>query len=59
MVTAFRRWATGLKSWQLLLVTVVLFLLDLLVPDPLPMVDEVLLGLLALWLSKRKARAPR
>ena len=42
-----------LRSWQLVAVAAVLFLIDLFVPDPLPFVDEGLLGLLTLWLSRR------
>lgn len=42
-----------LRSWQLAAVAAVVFLIDLLVPDPLPFVDEVLLGLLTFWLSRR------
>lgn len=42
-----------LRSWQLAAVAAVLFLIDLFVPDPLPFVDEALLGLLTLWLSRR------
>jgi hypothetical protein len=50
---AVRRAATRLKYPQLLLVTAALFGLDLLVPDLVPFVDEILLGLgtalLASW----------
>ncbi len=42
-----------LRSWQLVAVAAVLFLIDLFVPDPLPFVDEGVLGLLTLWLSRR------
>ena len=42
-----------LRSWQLVALAAVLFLVDLLVPDPLPFVDEALLGLLTFWLSRR------
>ena len=42
-----------LRSWQLGALAAVVFLVDLLVPDPLPFVDEVLLGLLTFWLSRR------
>ena len=45
---------SGLPSWQLGVLAGVLFVIDLLVPDPLPFVDETLLGLLTLWLSRRK-----
>jgi len=42
-----------LPSWQLATIAGVLFVIDLLTPDPLPLVDEVMLGLLTLWLSRR------
>jgi hypothetical protein len=43
-----------LRSSQLVAVAAVVFLIDLLVPDPLPFVDETLLGLLTFWLSRRE-----
>ena len=43
-----------LRSWQLLALTVALFLADLLVPDPLPFLDEILLGVLTVFLAKWK-----
>ena len=42
-----------LRSWQLVALAAVLFLVDVFVPDPLLFVDEGLLGLLTLWLSRR------
>jgi hypothetical protein len=39
---------------QMAAVTGVLFLLNVLVPDPIPFVDEVLLGLVTLLLARRK-----
>lgn len=50
--------ARKLKFPYLFGVTVVLLLIDLLIPDPFPFVDELLLGLLALllgtWRQRRK-----
>lgn len=47
------RFASGLRFPQLFAFTATLFLLDLLIPDLIPFVDELLLGLatmlLALW----------
>jgi len=43
-----------LSSRQLAWLAGILFLLNLVVPDPLPFVDEALLGLLTLWLSRQK-----
>jgi hypothetical protein len=42
-----------LRSPQLVVLAGVLFLVDLFVPDPLPLVDEGVLGLVTLWLSRR------
>jgi len=55
MASAFRLLPalSRLRSWQLVALAAVLFLVDLLVPDPLPFVDEALLGLLTFWLSRR------
>jgi hypothetical protein len=46
----------GLRFPTLALVTGVLFLLTLLVPDPIPFVDELLLGLLTLLFANWKQR---
>lgn len=47
-----------LRSWQLFVLTLGLFLADLVVPDPVPWLDELVLGALALALSRwRKTRA--
>jgi hypothetical protein len=43
-----------LRSWQLFLVSVVLLVADLLIPDPLPFLDEILLAVLSLFLAKWK-----
>ena len=51
------RWASGLRFPTLLAITAGLFLLDLAVPDLIPLADEVLLGLLtaafAAWRKRR------
>ena len=56
MASAFRLLPalSRLRSWQLVAVAAVVFLIDLLVPDPLPFVDEAVLGLLTFWLSRRE-----
>lgn len=54
------RWASGLRFPTLLAVIGSLFALDLFIPDLIPFVDEVLLGLLTVLLAalrKRKAKA--
>jgi len=48
--------ARRLRYPTLLLVTGLVFLLDLLVPDLLPLVDEVLLGLLTLLFAAIRER---
>lgn len=45
---------SGLKSPWLFTLFFLLFLVDLLVPDPIPFVDEILLGVLSLILGQRK-----
>ncbi|MDX1501336.1 MAG: DUF6116 family protein [Thermoanaerobaculia bacterium] len=51
--------AARLRFPQLFLLTAALFLLDLLVPDLLPFVDEVLLGLATMLLGSWKAKKGR
>ncbi len=49
----FRR----LKPWQLLLLFGGLFCLDVMIPDPIPFVDEILLGILTLLAAGWQIRA--
>ena len=49
-------WLSGLRSWQLFLVAGVLFVADLMVPDPIPLIDEMMLGLATLLLGRWKRR---
>lgn len=51
------RWLGRLSYPKLFLLAAGLFALNLFIPDPLPFIDELLLGLGALLLAKRK-RAP-
>ncbi|MGV8940150.1 MAG: DUF6116 family protein [Lysobacter sp.] len=50
-------WARKLRYPTLFKITGVLFLLSVLVPDPLPFVDEILLGLGTLLLAQWKTRS--
>ncbi|MGB5437221.1 MAG: DUF6116 family protein [Maribacter sp.] len=51
------KFADKLRFRQLFLLTAALFMIDLLVPDMLPFVDEILLGLLTLlFASLRKPK---
>lgn len=50
------RWAEGLRFPRLALLTAALFVVDLVVPDMIPFVDEILLGLATLLLSQLRRR---
>jgi len=53
------RWAEGLRFPRLALVTAGLFVADVLVPDFIPFIDEILLGLATLLLANlRRRRTP-
>ena len=53
------RWAEGLRFPRLALVTEGLFVADVLVPDFIPFIDEILLGLATLLLANlRRRRTP-
>lgn len=57
----FLSWAGKLRYPTLFKLTALLFLLTLFIPDPIPLVDEVLLGLgtllLANWKQRKSGRA--
>ena len=46
--------ANGLRFKELFLLILGLFLLDLVIPDMIPMIDEIILGLLAVLLANLK-----
>ena len=49
------RWALSrLSTRQMLGLAGMLFVADLVVPDPIPLIDEALLGLTVLLLARRK-----
>lgn len=50
------RWAEGLRFPRLATLTAGLFVLDLLIPDVIPFVDEILLGLATLLLTNLRSR---
>ena len=54
LIAAILRYAGGLKFKNLFLITGGLFLFTLLIPDPFPFADELLLGLLTLLFSMWK-----
>lgn len=54
LIAAILRFAGGLRFRQLFLITAALFLLNLIIPDPIPFLDEVILGMLALLFASWK-----
>ncbi len=54
IISAILAFADGLRFRQLFLLVGALFLLDLLIPDFIPLADELLLGLLTLLLAAWK-----
>ena len=52
----WQNFITQLKTSQALAIVTVLFVLDLFLPDPIPVIDEVLLGLLMFLLARWKQR---
>jgi hypothetical protein len=56
LVVPLLRWLGKLGYPRLFLLTAVLFVLDLLVPDVIPFADELLLGLGTLLLANWKKR---
>ncbi|CAG0958859.1 hypothetical protein MYXO_00639 [Myxococcaceae bacterium] len=60
VVAAIERWASGLRFPKLALLVAAIFAADLLVPDVIPLVDEILLALIALALATlRRRNEPR
>ena len=55
--TGLLGYASRLRFPKLLLLTVVLFVADLFIPDCIPFVDEILLGLAALLLGMLRTSA--
>jgi Family of unknown function (DUF6116) len=48
------RWARGLRFRTLTFLTLALFAVNLVVPDAIPFVDEILMGLAALVLARQR-----
>jgi len=51
-------WARTLRYPTLFKLTAALFVLNVLIPDPLPLIDELLLGLVTAILASRKKQPP-
>ncbi len=54
----FLRWASSLRFPYLLLLTLALFVLNLFVPDVIPLVDEIIMGLVAVLLASLRKNRP-
>jgi hypothetical protein len=54
IISMLLTYADKLKFKNLFLVTLTLFIIDFLVPDMIPMIDEIILGLLAIVLANWK-----
>ncbi len=54
LVSLFLAFANQLKFKNLFLIIISLFVLDLFVPDFIPLIDEIILGLLAIILANWK-----
>jgi hypothetical protein len=54
LIKPFLSYANRLRFKHLFLLTVALFIIDLLVPDFIPMIDEIILALLAALLASLK-----
>lgn len=51
---AMMRWGNRLRFPYVFLLTAVVFVANLLIPDVIPMVDEILIGLVTIALAKLK-----
>jgi hypothetical protein len=51
------RWAEGLRYPRLAMLVAALFVVDLLIPDFIPFIDEILLGLGTLLLTNLRSQA--
>lgn len=56
IVLVLQRFVGRLKSSQLLLLVGSLFVLDLMIPDPFPFIDEIILGVLTVLIARWQSR---
>ncbi len=63
MLALLLNWMRGLRFPTLAAIAAAIFLIDLLIPDFIPMIDELMLGLvtllLASWKKQRAERPPK
>ncbi len=59
LIAAFMSFANKLRFRNLFILIVILFVINLLVPDFIPFVDEIILGLLAIILANLKEERER
>jgi len=52
----FLRWASRLRFPYLFLITAVLFVFNLFIPDALPLADELVMGLVAVLLANLRKK---
>ena len=55
-MSSIMNWAGRLRFKQLFLLLVALFLIDFVIPDPIPLLDEALLGILTLVVGSFKKK---
>ncbi|MEE4217186.1 MAG: DUF6116 family protein [Xanthomonadales bacterium] len=53
----FLRWASRLRFPYLFLVTTILFIFNLFIPDALPLADELVMGLVAVLLANLRKKS--
>lgn len=56
MAGIFVRWASRLRFPYLFLLTAILFVLNLVIPDALPLADELIMGLVAVLLASLRKK---
>lgn len=54
LINLFLAYASQLRFKNLFLLMIGLFILDVLIPDTIPMIDEIILGLIAIILANWK-----
>lgn len=59
LIAAFLNFANKLRFRNLFILIVILFVINLLVPDFIPFIDEIILGLLAIILANLKDERQR